>query len=69
MIARLTSADATTDDVKNVRFHAANTRHCAAINEDHRTFFLDPAPTRVFVPVASRFGAFDREIGCVAYTG
>ncbi|MGW8482714.1 RidA family protein [Microbacterium sp. NPDC055903] len=67
LTACLAAADATLDDVVNVRIYAANSGHYKTINEVYARFFPDIAPTRVFVPVASWAGEFDIEIDAVAY--
>jgi 2-iminobutanoate/2-iminopropanoate deaminase len=69
LLACLAAADATADQVVNIRVYAANVGHYSAINEVYRNFFPEHGPTRTFVPVASWFGEFDLEIDCVAYTG
>ncbi|WP_053383040.1 Rid family hydrolase [Leucobacter celer] len=67
LTACLAAADATLDDVVNVRIYAANSGHYATINEVYTRFFPGTAPTRVFVPIASWSGPFDIEIDAVAY--
>lgn len=67
--ACLAAAGATTSDVVNLRIYCANAAWYTAINEEYRTFFEAPFPTRTFVPVASWPAPFDLEIDCVAYLG
>lgn len=69
LTACLAAADATLDDVVNVRIYAANAGFYATINDVYSRFFPGTAPTRVFVPVAGWAGEFDIEIDAVAYRG
>ena len=63
----LKAANASLDDIVNIRIYAANAGHYKTINDVYARHFPTSAPTRVFVPVAGWAGEFDIEIDAVAY--
>jgi enamine deaminase RidA (YjgF/YER057c/UK114 family) len=67
LVACLRAADATLDDVVNVRLYATNSGHYRAINEVYSRYFPTDPPTRAFIAVASWSGEFDIEVDAVAY--
>jgi len=62
----LEAAGTSLDNVVMVRIYAVNSGFYGAINRVYARYFLENAPSRTFVPVASWPMEFDIEIECVA---